>query len=80
MTKARKKSNLPEILVDWLMPLFSMLSRIGLCLGLKIFFQTNGIVEFDGLNFVFLSELTVTISRQEASCTLLMHFVSLWVN
>ncbi len=66
-TKARKKSNLPEILVDWLMPLFSMWSRIGLCLGLKFFFQTNGIVECGGLNFLFfvlLSELTVTIYRQ----------------
>jgi len=37
--KSTKKSNLPEILVDWLMPLFSMLSRIGLCLGLKIYFS-----------------------------------------
>ncbi len=61
-TKARKKSNLPEILVDWLMPLFSMLSRIGSCLGLKIFFSDQWDCWIWWSEFSFLCSLEWTNS------------------
>jgi hypothetical protein len=34
-------------------PLFSMFSRIGSCVGLKIFSQANRVAGFGGLNLFF---------------------------
>lgn len=62
---------------------FSMLSRQGSCVGLKIFFQDNGVAGFDVLSLFFFavisSEVTVDVSLlftdKVLAQSLLVHFV-----